>query len=125
MSIRDSINAVDDAWTSIDPADVVPVSEYEHLLWLLVIATLVLDVATTTYGLQRGLSEANPLARRLFAQIGPLGAMLVLKGVVLAIGLVAWFSLPSRYRGFVPLGVALPWGVAGMFNLAMLARLGL
>ena len=125
MSLRDTLN-VRAVWTpTVDPADAVPVADYEHWLWLLVMVTLALDVATTTYGLQRGLSEANPLARRMFAQFGPLTSMLTLKGAVLAIGIAAWFVLPNRYRGFVPLGVAVPWAAAGVFNLAVLARVTL
>ena len=126
MSIRDTLNAAEPTWIpNVDPADVVPVADYEYWLWLLVMVTLALDIATTTYGLQRGLAEANPLARRLFAQFGPLVAMLTLKGAVLAIGIAAWIVLPNRYRGFVPLGVALPWAAAGVFNLAVLARVTL
>ena len=102
--------------------DAGPVSSYEPWLWLMVVGALVLDVATTTYGLERGLSEANPIANRLFTYFDPLSAMLVLKGVVIAVGIVVWYVLPYRYRGFVPLGVALPWTVAGVFNLTVLAR---
>ncbi|MFB6129569.1 MAG: DUF5658 family protein [Salinigranum sp.] len=124
MSLRDAIGALGSLLPT-GPTTTGWATAYESWLWLFVVVALTLDVATTTYGLDRGLSEANPIASRLFDRFGPLGAMLALKGAVVVLGVVPWTVLPYRYRGFVPLGVALPWAAAGVFNLAVLARFGI
>jgi hypothetical protein len=88
----------------------------EWYLWGLVVLGLTLDVATTSYGIHIGLSEGNPLAREVMHLLSPLGAMVLLKAVVLSFGAGVWAVLPRRYRAIVPLGLAVPWLIAGLFN---------
>jgi hypothetical protein len=105
-----------DSSTHVHPV----VGSVEPWLWGLVGVSLVLDVALTAYGLGLGLEEANPIARALFSMIGVIEAMLLLKGIVLALGIVAWVSLPRRYRAVVPIGIALPWLVASTINASLI-----
>ncbi|ELK55698.1 MULTISPECIES: DUF5658 family protein [Haloferax] len=92
----------------------------EHVLWTVTMLAFVLDVLTTLYGLGRGLAELNPVVLALIPVFGPVGALISLKLVVLAVAVVAWRVLPSRYRGAIPIGVAVPWGVAGLMNTQLI-----
>jgi hypothetical protein len=92
-------------------------------LWAFVVVALVLDVVLTYYGLAAGLQEGNPLARTLFSMFGVVESMLFLKGVVIAVALVAYASLPERYQSVVPLGIALPWFVASLINASLILQL--
>ncbi|SEK71670.1 hypothetical protein [Haloferax larsenii] len=95
------------------------VSDDSHL-WLVTLLALVLDVATTMFGLSLGLSELNPVVLALMPQFGALGTLLLLKSVVLLISGTMWVFLPVRYRGAIPIGVAVPWGVAGLMNAQLI-----
>jgi hypothetical protein len=92
-------------------------------LWGFVAVALVLDVALTYYGLAAGLQEGNPLARSLFERYGVLPSMLLLKGAVVCVALLAYVSLPERYQPVVPLGIALPWFVASLINASLIVQL--
>ncbi|KAB1198877.1 MULTISPECIES: DUF5658 family protein [Haloferax] len=92
----------------------------DNILWVVTMLALVLDVLTTLYGLGRGLAELNPVVLALIPSFGPVGALLILKLVVLAVALVAWTVLPNRYRAAIPIGVAVPWGVAGLMNTQLI-----
>lgn len=95
--------------------DVGRILDRERSLWTLVVVTLVLDVVLTALGRQIGLVEANPLVDSLLVQYGP-AALIVLKIVALAAGICARRAVPTRYAASVPLGLALPWGVAVVAN---------
>ncbi|MFC6718424.1 hypothetical protein ACFQGT_12355 [Natrialbaceae archaeon GCM10025810] len=95
--------------------DVRPV-DLERALWMLVVVSLVGDVATTVVGLRLGLAESNPVARGAIAGYGVFG-IVALKGVAVGIGLVCRPVLPRTYRSIVPAGLALPWTVAFLANL--------
>ena len=88
----------------------------ETPLWALAAASMALDAALTAYGLRIGLTEANPLARRLIRAVGLVGAMALLKGAALLVGLAAWRRLPRPYRIVAPSGLALPWTIAVAVN---------
>ncbi|AFK19221.2 MULTISPECIES: DUF5658 family protein [Haloferax] len=92
----------------------------DHGLWLVTMLALVLDVLTTLYGLGQGLTELNPVVIKLIPSFGPVGSLLLLKLVVLAVALVAWEMLPTRYRAAIPISVAVPWGVAGLMNTQLI-----
>lgn len=96
------------------------VADHETELWALAVATLVGDLALTTYGLQQGLSEANPVASAAAADHGVVG-LAALKGFALAVGLGGWLVLPERAQAVVPLALSLPWTLAVVVNLATLA----
>jgi hypothetical protein len=98
-------------------------AERERALWTAVAVTFVLDVTLTAYGLGMGLSEANPVARVVMHAVGPLPAMVALKGVVVAFAVVASRLVPETKRGLIPLAVATPWTVASLSNLALVASL--
>jgi hypothetical protein len=49
--------------------------------------------------------------------------MLLMKGLVIAVALVAYAWVPKRYRPVVPLGIALPWFVAGVINASLILQL--
>ncbi|WP_244531520.1 DUF5658 family protein [Halogranum amylolyticum] len=100
-------------------------TRYEAALWTLALLTLALDVVTTTYGLRLGLAEMNPLVNALLPTFGLFGTFSVLKGSALLVGVTAWWLMPSAFRGVVPLGLSLPWAVAGVSNTALLVTLHL
>jgi hypothetical protein len=88
----------------------------ERALWLLVVLSLVADVVLTHHGLAGGATELNPVASALMETIGALPAMTVLKLGALLVGVVAWTIMPTRHRGLVPLGLAVPWTLASLVN---------
>ncbi|KAB1188505.1 MULTISPECIES: DUF5658 family protein [Haloferax] len=92
----------------------------DHILWVVTMLALVLDVLTTLYGLGRGLAELNPVVLAFIPTLGVVGSLLFLKVVVLTVALVAWVSLPKRYRAAIPIGVAVPWGIAGLMNTQLI-----
>ena len=105
------------------PTEALPViGGAETWLWGLVALSFVLDVGLTYYGLGLGLHEANPVARSFFAMLGVIEAMLLLKGIVVGMAIVAWVFVPRRYRPVIPLGVALPWLVASVINASLILR---
>ncbi|KTG07504.1 DUF5658 family protein [Haloferax profundi] len=92
----------------------------DNVLWAVTMLALILDVVTTLYGLGRGLAELNPVVLAFIPSMGTVGALLFLKLVVLTVALVAWVVLPKRYRAAIPIGVAVPWGVAGLMNTQLI-----
>ena len=117
---RTSLPATD---TVDSPTETLPViGGVEMWLWGLVALSFVLDIGLTYYGLGLGLHEANPVARSFFAMLGVIEAMLLLKGIVVGMALVAWVFVPRRYRPVIPLGVALPWLVASAINISLILQ---
>ena len=54
----------------------------EDMIYALLVIFLVLqsaDAYTTIYGVRNGLSEANPIMRKLFAKLGLYGGLFVMK----------------------------------------------
>ena len=96
-----------------------PGRSIESVLWVVAIATMLLDVGLTDYGLAMGLSEVNPLGRAALAAFGSAGLLLA-KLPVLALAVVGWWVLPDAERWAVPLGLAVPWGLATVLNVSML-----
>lgn len=94
----------------------------ESVLWAVAVAAMLLDVGLTDYGLAMGLSEVNPLGRAALAAFGSAGLLLA-KLPVLALALVVWRILPDAERWAVPLGLALPWGLATLLNLSVILPL--
>jgi len=114
-------------FSSTDAADSSTVIEFgsrstDAWLWGVAVVALVLDVVLTYYGLSLGLKEGNPIARSFFSMLGVLEAMVLLKGTVMAMALVAWVALPRQYRIVVPIGVALPWLVASAINATLILQ---
>lgn len=87
----------------------------ERLLWSVVLCVFVLDLATTAFGLSVGLSELNPIAASLLATHG-IASLVVVKSAVLAVGVLCYSIVPDRHGILVPLGLALPWGLAVVVN---------
>jgi hypothetical protein len=92
-------------------------------LWALVVGTLLLDAALTVAGLRLGLTELNPVAAGLIADIGAIPALAALKGGAVGVGLAGRAVLPAGYRGLVPAGLALPWTAAALANLLTVGTL--
>lgn len=91
----------------------------ESALWAVAVVVMLLDVGLTVYGLSLGLSEVNPLGRMAIAAFGSAGLPLA-KLPVFALALVGWWLLPAAERWVVPLGLAVPWGIAVVLNLSIL-----
>jgi len=94
----------------------------ERELWLVVVATLVIDVWLTHVGLQHGLHEGNPVMRVAIETFGIAVLALTKIGVLGLAGLTR--KLVSDQRGVVvPLGLALPWVAAVVINGTLLIGL--
>ena len=87
------------------------------VLWIVAMATLVADGALTVYGIRLGLTEVNPVAAGLIADVGIVPALAILKGGAVAVAVVGWIVMPADYRGLVPAGLALPWTFASVVNV--------
>ncbi|MHB9285587.1 DUF5658 family protein [Halobacteriales archaeon Cl-PHB] len=90
----------------------------EQQLWLLVAASLVLDVALTYAGLQRGLTEGNPFMAAAIDAWGFVALALAKVAVLSVAGLVRF--LQPRLGPWLSLGIALPWGGAATVNASLL-----
>lgn len=90
---------------------------YTAWLWACALGALALDVALTIAGLRLGLTELNPVAASLIADIGTFPALVTLKGAAVGVGLAGRAVLPAAYHGLVPASLALPWTVAAVVNL--------
>jgi len=110
-------SAIDESLTSAPGS----VSDLELLLWVLVCWALVLDIVLTAYGLSIGLVERNPLMRQALDVFG-LAALGLAKAGAVGIALVFRFLWPE-YAIVAPLGLAVPWVLAVVFNAALLASL--
>ena len=108
-----------DEWDGSRFAHLAPTGA-ERYLWWLVLLSLTLDIALTYHGVNRGLTEANPIVRLAMERVGTVVALLSLKGFAVVVGCVGWSILPRKYRGIVPLGMALPWTIASLLNLSLL-----
>jgi hypothetical protein len=91
----------------------------ESTLWAVAFAGMLLDVWLTGYGLEMGLSEVNPLGRLALSMFGTAG-LLIAKLPVVAIAVVGWRFLPEGERWAIPLGLAVPWGLAVLLNASVL-----
>lgn len=89
---------------------------HASLLWVVVFTSLVLDGALTVYGIRLGLTEVNPVAADLIADVGILQTLALLKGGAVGVGVAGWVVMPDDYRGLVPAGLALPWVFASVVN---------
>jgi hypothetical protein len=92
----------------------------ERSLWAYAVLVLALDVLLTAHGLGRGFVEANPVARVAMATVGPLPAMLALKGFAVGVALLGRRVLPVAYRSVSPAALAAPWTVAAAVNASLL-----
>ncbi|WP_436928043.1 DUF5658 family protein [Halosimplex amylolyticum] len=97
------------------------VSDLELLLWVLVCWALVLDIVLTAYGLSIGLVERNPLMRQALDVFG-LSALALAKAGAVAVAL-GFRTLWPEYALVAPIGLAIPWVLAVVFNAALLASL--
>ena len=93
---------------------------FEWSLWLLVAVTFVLDAHTTTVGLQRGFAESNVVMHAVFARFD-VSAIWAVKTVATTFALGCWAVLPRADRVIVPASLGLPWAVATLSNLSLLA----
>lgn len=96
-------------------------SAREPELWAVAVGALLLDLGLTLVGLELGLAERNLLASGLMASTGVVGLGLV-KTAALAVALAARSLLPPRFVFVVPLGLAVPWLVASVVNLVVIAQ---
>lgn len=92
----------------------------EGALWVAVALALVGDVVTTFVGLHIGLSESNPIADRAITSAGVIG-MLALKALAVAVALVLRTAMPPEYRAIVPAALAVPWGLAAVYNVVVIS----
>lgn len=92
----------------------------ERQLWLVALGVLVLDLATTAYGLELGLRESNPVVLALLERLG-FWAFVALKGFAVAVGTVGWWVLPTEYQYVAPLCLAGPWAAGGVANALIIA----
>jgi hypothetical protein len=97
------------------------VSDLELVLWVLVLWALVLDIVLTAYGLSIGLIERNPVMRQALELFG-LAALGVAKVAAVALAVAFRVTWPG-YALVAPLGLAVPWVFAVVFNAALLASL--
>lgn len=93
-------------------------STVEDWLWLIVLATLTLDVWLTYQGLQRGLAEGNPLLGPAMEAAG-FAVLGLTKAVVL--GFAGFYrELRPELGPVIPLGLALPWLAAVLVNVTLI-----
>lgn len=93
-------------------------STLEVGLWVVVAGALVVDIATTAYGLSIGLVEQNPVMRHAIESFG-LVSLAVAKAGALAVALTVRHVWPE-YALLVPLALAVPWVLAVGVNLAVI-----
>lgn len=95
-------------------------SSVESRLWALAVVAMLVDVTLTVHGLQLGLAEMNPVARRALETAGVLG-LYVLKVVALGTGLFCQRLVPDRLSALVPLVLLLPSLVAVLVNATLIS----
>jgi hypothetical protein len=113
-----TVTATIDRYVGPATADVSPV---EATLWLVVVASVVLDVYTTSLGLSAGLTEGNPLMRWAIDGLG-VGGLALAKLLVLGCAGLFRDTVP-RYGAVIALGLAVPWALAVVLNVVTLATL--
>ncbi|WP_415380958.1 DUF5658 family protein [Halosimplex sp. TS25] len=91
----------------------------ERALWVVVLASLALDVSTTWLGLSMGLAEGNPVMRWAIDGAG-FGALAAAKLLVVG-GAVCLRAARPRHGTAIALGLALPWTVTVLVNAVVLA----
>lgn len=91
------------------------------LLSLAVAIVLVLDVATTSYGLSIGLPEGNPFVRSIIEGYGLLG-FVVLKGIAVLWCGILYKALGAKYGKAALLGLFVPQAIAVVLNLITIAQ---
>lgn len=91
----------------------------EEVLWSLALSVLLLDLATTWYGLRLGLRETNWIALQAIAEFGFIG-LGALKGTALAVAVGGWRYLPASARFVAPTCLILPWGFAAGYNAVLI-----
>jgi len=94
----------------------------ERELWLVVVATLVVDVWLTHIGLQHGLHEGNPVMRAAIETFG-IAVLALTKVAVLGLAGLTRRALSEQRGVVVPLGLALPWVGAVLINATLLVSL--
>jgi hypothetical protein len=90
----------------------------EHELWLIVLATLTIDVYLTYVGLQAGLTEGNPLMHHAFETVG-FAVLGLIKAVILGFAGFTREAWPS-HGPYIPLGLSMPWLAAVLVNSSLL-----
>ena len=98
------------------------IAAVERELWLVVVATLVVDVWLTHIGLQHGLHEGNPVMRVAIETFG-IAALGLTKVGVLGLAGLTRRQLSDQRGVVVPLGIALPWAGAVVINATLLLSL--
>lgn len=99
-----------------------PSLDGERFLWGMVVFIMLLDVVTTTGGLQYGLQEGNALVGVAIETFGIAGLLLV-KVVVLGLAATVVVWIPDRVIPIVPLGLVLPTLIAVTTNIALVGML--
>ena len=91
----------------------------ERALWIVVLASVALDIYTTWLGLTMGLAEGNPVMRWAIDDVG----FVALGGAkCLAVGVAACLRrVRPRHGTAIALGLALPWTVTVLVNAVVLA----
>jgi len=92
----------------------------EVQLWIAAVIFAALDIVTTYYGLQIGLSEGNTLILPLFHSIGVIPAMVVAKVSAFAIAIGLRYKYLDKYAVIAPTLLALVWCLVVCINLTML-----
>ena len=87
-------------------------------LWLIVLATLTLDVVLTYIGLRSGLMEGNPIMGYAFEHVG-FAVLGLVKVLVLGTAGLAREYAPE-YGPVIPLGLAIPWLFASVVNYVLI-----
>jgi len=95
------------------------VATVEVLLWLVVLASVALDVYTTHLGLSAGLTEGNPLMHRAIDGFG-IGALVAAKLLVVG-GAFALRLYRPRFSRPIVAGLAVPWVATVLVNTVTLA----
>lgn len=93
-------------------------SDVELELWLIVLATLTLDLILTYMGLTAGLMEGNPIMGYAFEHVG-FAVLGLVKVLVLGTAGLAREYAP-QYGPVIPLGLAIPWLFASVVNYALI-----
>lgn len=115
-------NGLADVWPGSEPQSGTDDRSAEIVLWAVLLAVMVADVALTLAGLQRGLSEGNAVVRAAIHAFGPAGLLLV-KGIAVGIGAVAATVVSARVKPLIPLALAIPTAFAVAVNLTLFGML--
>ncbi|AWB27740.1 DUF5658 family protein [Halococcoides cellulosivorans] len=112
-TVERATNAVERYRHRIDQS--VTAGRIELLLWGAVLAGLVADMATTTVGLEAGLTEGNPLMRWGISVWGP-AALVGLKVPIVAVAVgLRLYRVDFGYAA--ALGLAVLWNVVAAINV--------